>query len=139
MINKSNIQEKLNELKPFLQREYFVKSIGLFGSFSDNSFSDESDIDILLISKTKAGIDKITKEIYAKYGKEPGSDVAGAAVGGLGRYLPDIAIMDSGGRKSSRSAYAMAQSFVACCSLRFGAGAFDLRHPMRERRLLHRV
>jgi predicted nucleotidyltransferase len=42
MISKSIIIERLNELKPFLQKEYSVKSIGLFGSFSDNSFSDES-------------------------------------------------------------------------------------------------
>ena len=45
-------------------------SIVLFGSYAKGTATKESDIDILLISKTKAGIDKITKEIYAKYGKE---------------------------------------------------------------------
>jgi predicted nucleotidyltransferase len=64
MINKSNIQEKLNELKPFLQREYFVKSIGLFGSFSDNSFSDESDIDILVELEKPIGWKFFTLEIF---------------------------------------------------------------------------
>jgi len=48
MISQNTIIERLDELKPFLQKEYSVKSIGLFGSFSDNSFSDESDIDILV-------------------------------------------------------------------------------------------
>ena len=48
MISKSNILKRLDDLKPFLQKEYSVKSIGLFGSFSDNSFSDDSDIDILV-------------------------------------------------------------------------------------------
>ena len=45
-------------------------SIVLFGSYAKGTATKESDIDILLISKTKVGIDKITKEIYAKYGKE---------------------------------------------------------------------
>ena len=45
-------------------------SIVLFGSYAKGIATKESDIDILVISKTKAGIDKITKEIYAKYGKE---------------------------------------------------------------------
>ena len=65
------------ELKLIL--EDFVKSAGsqidiisiaLFGSYAKSTATKGSDIDILLISKTKAGIDKITKEIYAKYGKE---------------------------------------------------------------------
>ena len=45
-------------------------SIVLFGSYAKGMATKESDIDILLISKTKTGIDKITKELYAKYGKE---------------------------------------------------------------------
>ena len=45
-------------------------SIVLFGSYAKGMAAKESDIDILVISKTKARIDKITKEIYAKYGKE---------------------------------------------------------------------
>lgn len=47
-----------------------VSSIALFGSYVKGIATKESDIDILLISKTRARIDKITKEIYAKYGKE---------------------------------------------------------------------
>lgn len=45
-------------------------SIVLFGSYAKGTATKQSDIDILLISKSKTGIDKITKEIYARFGKE---------------------------------------------------------------------
>lgn len=64
MISKSDILDRLNELKPFLQKEYSVKNIGLFGSFSDNSFSDESDIDILVEFEKPIGWKYFTLEIY---------------------------------------------------------------------------
>ncbi len=74
---KNEFYSSNKELKLIL--EDFVKStetrtsvisIVLFGSYTKGTVTKESDIDILLISKTKAGIDKITKEVYAKYGKE---------------------------------------------------------------------
>lgn len=48
MITKNEILLKLKELKPDLYKDYSVKEIGLFGSFSDDSFTDASDIDILV-------------------------------------------------------------------------------------------
>jgi predicted nucleotidyltransferase len=42
----------------------------LFGSYAKGTATKESDIDILLISKGKIDVEKITREIYAKYGKE---------------------------------------------------------------------
>lgn len=48
MITKAEILSKLAELKPILYKEYAVKEIGLFGSYSDNSNTEESDIDILI-------------------------------------------------------------------------------------------
>ena len=48
MLAKNEILQKLKELKPVLANEYCVKEIGLFGSFSDNTQSDDSDIDILV-------------------------------------------------------------------------------------------
>jgi predicted nucleotidyltransferase len=54
----------LDELKPFLQKEYSVKTIGLFGSFSDNSFSDESDIDILVELEKPIGWKYFSLEIF---------------------------------------------------------------------------
>ncbi|MFH1369785.1 MAG: nucleotidyltransferase domain-containing protein [Planctomycetota bacterium] len=47
-----------------------ISTIVLFGSYAKGVATKESDIDVLLISKGKAEIEKITKEIYAKYGKE---------------------------------------------------------------------
>jgi len=64
MISKSNILKRLDELKPFLQKEYSVKSIGLFGSFSDNSFSDDSDIDILVELEKPIGWKFFSLEIF---------------------------------------------------------------------------
>ena len=48
MVPKEEILRKLKELKPFLFREYAVKEIGLFGSFTDGSYDKNSDIDILV-------------------------------------------------------------------------------------------
>ncbi len=45
-------------------------AIVLFGSYAKGTATKESDIDILLIGKNVPGVEKITKEIYAKYGKE---------------------------------------------------------------------
>jgi predicted nucleotidyltransferase len=42
----------------------------LFGSYAKGTATKESDIDILLISGGKIDVEKITREIYAKYGKE---------------------------------------------------------------------
>lgn len=47
-----------------------IVSIILFGSYAKGTATEESDIDVLLISKGKLDIEKITKQIYAKYGKE---------------------------------------------------------------------
>ncbi len=49
MITKNDILSKLKELKPELRKNFSVKEIGLFGSFSDNSYSENSDIDILVV------------------------------------------------------------------------------------------
>jgi len=74
---RSEFYSSNKEIKLIL--EDFVKSaesivnpisIVLFGSYAKGTVTKESDIDILLLSKTKAGIDRIAKEIYAKYGKE---------------------------------------------------------------------
>ncbi len=48
MMTKKEIILKLKELKPILQKEYAIKKIGLFGSFVDEHFTEESDIDILI-------------------------------------------------------------------------------------------
>ncbi|HHU34442.1 MAG TPA: nucleotidyltransferase family protein [Bacteroidetes bacterium] len=64
MKDKNEILNKLTDLKPILRRDYSVKEIGLFGSFVDNSFTDESDIDLLVEFERPIGWKCFTLEIY---------------------------------------------------------------------------
>jgi predicted nucleotidyltransferase len=64
MITKNDILFKLKELKPILYRDYAVKKIGLFGSFSDDSYSDNSDIDILVELEKPIGWKFFSLELY---------------------------------------------------------------------------
>ena len=64
MISKIDILNKLSDLKPILHRDYSVKEIGLFGSFSDDSYTDESDIDILVEFEKPIGWKYFSLEIY---------------------------------------------------------------------------
>ena len=64
MNSKTEIINKLNELKPMLQKDYSVKRIGLFGSFSDNTFNEESDIDLLVELEKPIGWKIFSLEIF---------------------------------------------------------------------------
>lgn len=64
MITRDDILIKLKELKPLLYKEYAVKEIGVFGSFSDNSFYEESDIDLLVELEKPIGWKFFSLEIY---------------------------------------------------------------------------
>ena len=64
MINKEEIINILQELKPELFSEFSVKEIGLFGSFSDNSFTDDSDIDLLVKFEKPTGWKILSLELY---------------------------------------------------------------------------
>jgi predicted nucleotidyltransferase len=64
MDTRNDIIEKLKELKPLLKEDYSVRKIGLFGSFSDNSFSEDSDIDILVEFERPIGWKYFTLEIF---------------------------------------------------------------------------
>ena len=64
MITKKYILDKLSELKPILLKEYSVKQIGLFGSFSDDSNTSESDIDLLVEFEKPIGWKYFSLEIY---------------------------------------------------------------------------
>jgi len=64
MTTRADILSKLKELKPVLQKEYAVKQIGLFGSFSDETFSEESDIDILVELEKPIGWKFLSLEIF---------------------------------------------------------------------------
>jgi predicted nucleotidyltransferase len=64
MTKQKDIISKLNELKPWLQQEYSVREIGLFGSFADNTQTDESDIDILVELEKPIGWKFFSLELY---------------------------------------------------------------------------
>lgn len=64
MNSGNEILKKLKELKPSLYKDYSVKEIGLFGSFSDETFSDNSDIDLLVELEKPIGWKFFTLEIY---------------------------------------------------------------------------
>ena len=75
--NKKIFYEKNKELKLILNdfTDSILQLSGnitiiLFGSYVKNTATEKSDIDILVISQDEIEVDKITKEIYAKYGKE---------------------------------------------------------------------
>ncbi len=58
------ILNKLKELKPVLKKEYSVKKIGLFGSFSNNTYTENSDIDILVELERPIGWKFFSLEIF---------------------------------------------------------------------------
>ncbi|MBW6491623.1 MAG: nucleotidyltransferase domain-containing protein [Lentimicrobium sp.] len=64
MVTKNDIILKLKELKPLLQKDYSVREIGLFGSFSDETFTEESDIDLLVEFEKPIGWKFFSLEIY---------------------------------------------------------------------------
>lgn len=64
MLKSSEIFETLSRLKPTLQEDFSVRQIGVFGSFSDNTYSDESDIDLLVEFEHPIGWRFFTLELY---------------------------------------------------------------------------
>lgn len=64
MITKDSIILKLKELKPLLEKEYSVRQIGIFGSFSDETYSDNSDIDLLVVLEKPIGWKFFSLELY---------------------------------------------------------------------------
>ncbi len=55
MISQLRIENKLKELKPFLNKKFFVEKIGYFGSYSRNEQTENSDIDILVSFRKPLG------------------------------------------------------------------------------------
>jgi predicted nucleotidyltransferase len=67
MITGRQIIEQLSALKPQLQKEFAVKTIGLFGSFADGSQTEQSDIDILVELERPIGWKFFTLEMFHVY------------------------------------------------------------------------
>jgi len=64
MISKDDILTRLRDLKPTLHRDFAVKEIGLFGSFLDNTFDEDSDIDIIVELERPIGWKFFSLELY---------------------------------------------------------------------------
>ena len=64
MITKNDILDKLRKLKPTLYKDYAVKEIGLFGSYSANSYNEKSDIDLLVEFEKPIGWKFFSLELY---------------------------------------------------------------------------
>lgn len=72
MNTKTEILDKLKELKPSLESDYNITEIGLFGSYIRGEEKPESDIDILINYKvgtsifTLGGLQYFLSEIFDK-------------------------------------------------------------------------
>ncbi|NLO01509.1 MAG: nucleotidyltransferase family protein [Bacteroidales bacterium] len=64
MLTRKEILYKLKELKPILYKDFAVKEIGLFGSFSDESHTEDSDIDLLVELEKPIGWKFFSLELY---------------------------------------------------------------------------
>ena len=64
MITRNEILSKLRELKPALYKDYSITKIGLFGSFLDDTYTENSDIDILVELEKPIGWDFFSLELY---------------------------------------------------------------------------
>ncbi|MBC9796866.1 nucleotidyltransferase family protein [Sinomicrobium weinanense] len=64
MVTRNEILAKLTELKPLLHKDYAVKEIGLFGSFSDNTQTEDSDIDLLVELEKPIGWKFFTLQLF---------------------------------------------------------------------------
>ncbi len=54
-MNKQDIISKLKDVKPHLENVYGITSIALFGSYSRDEQTPQSDIDLLVEHKTSLG------------------------------------------------------------------------------------
>lgn len=64
MISKKEILAKLRDIKPILNEKYSVKKIGLFGSFSEDTQDEFSDIDLLVELEKPIGWNYFSMELY---------------------------------------------------------------------------
>jgi len=64
METQKEIIHKLQEIKPILKKEYAVRTMGLFGSFAENTSNSNSDVDILVEFEKPIGWHFFTLEAY---------------------------------------------------------------------------
>jgi len=64
MLDKAVLEAKLREYKPILEDRYFVKKIGLFGSYARDEQKEDSDIDIIVEFSRPVGFQFIELKLY---------------------------------------------------------------------------
>lgn len=64
MNSKQELLDKINSLKQVLSEKYFVSKMGLFGSFFDGTFQNDSDIDLLVEYSKPNGWKAISLELF---------------------------------------------------------------------------
>ena len=63
-MNKSEVTQILRDQKPYLAEQFFVKKIGIFGSYARNENTDNSDSDILVEFDRPVGFEFIRLKDY---------------------------------------------------------------------------
>ncbi len=58
------VEEQIKESKKFLQEQYGIEKIGIFGSFARNEQHDSSDIDILIELRKPIGLEFMDIKYY---------------------------------------------------------------------------
>ena len=64
MLDKKAVERKLKEHKPILEERYFVKRIGIFGSYARGEQKKESDVDIIVEFTSPVGFKFIELKLY---------------------------------------------------------------------------
>jgi predicted nucleotidyltransferase len=70
MIKKVEIIEYLQNKKDTFFDNYNINNIALYGSYAKDKQNDNSDIDILISSKSPKNIDKLKKELENQFHKK---------------------------------------------------------------------
>jgi predicted nucleotidyltransferase len=64
MLSRSDIETKLQQIKPVLTDKFHVSSIGFFGSYSTGQQTDSSDLDLLVEFSQPVGWEFFTLERF---------------------------------------------------------------------------
>jgi len=63
-LQREEVLEKIQQSKPYLQERFGVATIGLFGSFSRDEQTENSDVDLIVTFDKPIGLDFITLKDY---------------------------------------------------------------------------
>jgi len=76
MIKKEDILAFIQQNRHYLKEHFYIKRIGLFGSFVHDEQTEESDIDIIIeLEDNTPGIHELKEELRAFFGEHFQRDV----------------------------------------------------------------